>query len=285
MQRLMTRAWGTEAPLVKATPGDLHWWMYQHTDKLEEVRIALWEDAGRLVGWTWLWLPQTLFSYVPAEHRAGPLFEEMLACFEAEAVSAGARQLDVDVLDAHEDELSLLEARGYRLIPGESMEHMTCRLAEVEATAPAAGFEVRPVRMPEELGARVEAHRAAFAPSGVTTESYCEVIARPPYRGDLDWVAVGGDVLCAAYALVWLDEENGVAELEPVGTHPDFRRKGLARAVCSSALTAARGLGAETGLVYAVTGSPAVALYESLGFRSVARHVQLRREVDSRSER
>ena len=285
MQRLMTSAWAAEGPLVKATPGDLHWWMYQHADKLDEVRIALWEDAGRLVGWSWLWLPQTLFSYLPQDERAGQLFEEMLDWFESEARAAGAGQLDVDVLDVHEDQWSLLERRGYRLIPDDSLEHMTCSLAELQPTPVAEGFDVRPVRLPEELEARVDVHRAAFAPSRVTTERYGNVIARPPYRPELDWVAVGGDGRCAAYALVWLDEANGVAELEPVGTHPDFRRRGLARAVCSHALAAARALGAHTGLVYAVTRSPAVTLYESLGFRTMARHVQLRREAADRAER
>lgn len=285
MQQLMTSAWAAEGPLVKATPGDLHWWMYQHTGKLDEVRIALWEDAGRLVGWSWLWLPQTLYCHLPADQRAGPTFEEMLAWFEAEALAAGAQELDVELLDTHQDQRALLERLGYRLIEDVSMEHMTCGLADVEPGPVAEGFSVRPVRLPEELGARVDAHRAAFAPSRVTSESYGNVVARSPYRAELDWVAVAADGRCAAYALVWLDKESGVAELEPVGTHPDFRRLGLARAVCSGALEAARDLGAHTGLVYAVTKSPAVALYESLGFRSVARHVQLRREAVGRSAR
>ncbi|MEU4245988.1 hypothetical protein AB0F15_01110 [Amycolatopsis sp. NPDC026612] len=34
-----------------------------------------------------------------------------------------------------------------------------------------------------------------------------------------------------AQCLIWLDERNAVGELEPVGTLPEFRRTGLARAV------------------------------------------------------
>jgi ribosomal protein S18 acetylase RimI-like enzyme len=272
-------------PLVSATAGDLHWWLHQHTDKLDEVRIALWEDDGRPVGWTWLWLPQTLFSHVAPDAPPGPLREAMLDWFEAEAIGAGAKQLDVGVMDTDREQLGLLARRGYALLEDESMEHMTCRLADKGEPEVPDGFTFRPVRLPDDLDERVAVHRAAFAPSRVTPESYRNVAVGPTYRPDLDWVAVAPDGRFAAFALVWLDERNGVTELEPVGTHPDFQRRGLARAVCSAGLRAARAVGAETGLVYAVSGDPSVALYRSLGFRSIARHVQMRREADGRDER
>lgn len=285
MQRLMTAAWREEGPFVKATAGDLHWWMYQHLDKLDEVRIALWEDAGRLLGWTWLWLPQTLFAHLVPEHRAGPLFEAMLDWFEEQARAAGAAQLDVDVMEAHEEERELVERRGYRLVPDEHMEHLVGGLGALAEPAAPSGFVLRPVALPGELEARVAVHRAAFAPSRVTAESYGAVAARAPYRQDLDWVAVAPDGRFAAFCLVWLDEENGVAEMEPVGTHPDFRRLGLARAVCAAALRAARERGAHTGLVYAVGGAPSVRLYEGLGFRSLTRHLTHRREAGPAEKR
>lgn len=279
----MTAAWAREGPYVSATAGDLHWWMYQHTDKLDEVRIALWEDGAELVGWSWLWLPNALVAHVVPERRAGPLYGEMLDWFEAEAATAD--QLDAHVLDTHADLRRTLEDRGYVLVADDSLEHMTLALDDLVRGPLPAGFDVRPVRLPDELAARVEAHRGAFAPSRVTPQSYANVVAAVPYSSDLDWVAVAPDGRMAAFALVWLDERNGVAELEPVGTHPDFRRRGLARAVCAAALSAARAAGARTGLVYAVTDNPSVHLHRSLGFRSVARHVVLRREADGRRGR
>jgi ribosomal protein S18 acetylase RimI-like enzyme len=285
MQRLMVAARRREGALVKATAGDLHWWMYQHVDKLAEVRIALWEHGRRLVGWTWLWLPGALFSYVVPELRNAERYAEHLDWFEAEAAAAGATELQVDVLDAHADLRATVEARGYALVVDESMEHMLRPLHDLSAPVAADGFELRPVRLPDDLEARVDVHRAAFAPSRVTPESYAQVAARPPYRAELDWVAVAPDGRHAAFCLVWLDDANGVAEMEPVGTHPDFRRRGLARAVCLAALGEARRLGAREGLVYAVTGSPAVALYEGLGFRSRARHLVFSREAPAAGAR
>ena len=76
----------------------------------------------------------------------------------------------------------------------------------------------------------------------------------------------------AAYCLAWLDDANGVGELEPVGTHPDHRRRGLAAAV-RFALQRLREQGAERAIVYSLAGSEATALYESIGLHEHARSV------------
>jgi hypothetical protein len=89
------------------------------------------------------------------------------------------------------------------------------------------GFQARHVVGAADLGRRVAVHRAAFSPSRVTEASYANVMAAWPYRPELDWVVEAPDGRFAAFCLVWLDERNGTGELEPVGTHPAFRRRGL----------------------------------------------------------
>ena len=67
--------------------------------------------------------------------------------------------------------------------------------------------------------------------------------------------------------------------VEPVGTHVDFRRRGLAAAVCAFALRRLRDEGAELAVV-ASRGDAAYPapkqLYESLGFRAHARTINYR---------
>ncbi len=77
-----------------------------------------------------------------------------------------------------------------------------------------------------------------------------------PYRADLDWIVEAPDGRFVANCLIWLDERNGVGELEPVGTDPQFRRKGLGRAVCLAAMHALRQAGGRQGFVYPVQGHP-----------------------------
>ncbi len=61
---------------------------------------------------------------------------------------------------------------------------------------------------------------------------------------------------------------NGVGEIEPLGTRPAFRRRGLARAVVLEAINRLKIHGAGTALVYgASVNEPARRLYASVGFR------------------
>ncbi len=105
------------------------------------------------------------------------------------------------------------------------------------------GYTLRPVRDESDADARAAAHRAAFSTQGyaslVTAGSYLQVMRALPYREELDWLVEAQDGTPVAFCLVWLDEHNRVAGLEPVGTAPEHRRRGLARAAMLSAVHAA----------------------------------------------
>ena len=113
-------------------------------------------------------------------------------------------------------------------------------------------------------------HRAVWAPSRLTEERYRRVTRTWPYRSDLDCVVEAPDGTFAAYVLCWYDDDNRVGEFEPVGTHPDYRRRGLGAAVCRYALKRLREEGARRRSCY--TGERdederSRGLYDSVGFR------------------
>jgi ribosomal protein S18 acetylase RimI-like enzyme len=276
LQALVLECWGRDGPLVSTSLGDPPWWMYQHLDKLTEVDVRLWLEHDRCVAWGWLWrAEETLFFLVHPDRRH--LLGEVLDW-------AGAT--DVGVLEHDHHSIELLEQHGYALCEELGwMNHMLRRLDDLPVAPVPAGYALRTVRGEEDLLARTEVHRAAFAPSRVVPESYRRVMRAWPYRPDLDQVAVAPDGSFAAFCLCWLDEQNGVGELEPVGTHPDHLRRGLATAVCRFALANLRAAGATTALVYAKHGYRALGLYEGLGFRAISRHLQYRREQGARSDR
>ena len=106
----------------------------------------------------------------------------------------------------------------------------------------------------------------------MTVEHYRSVMASAHYRPDLDWVAVAPGGEFAAFCNVWLDHDNGVALLEPVGTAADYRRLGLARAACVAAMAAAASQDADTAVVLSDGGNDAsLGLYRSLGFVELGR--------------
>lgn len=275
MHSIQAASFGRDRRHSAPTPGDLTWWLHQHPPgDATPKRVELFEDSGEVVAWAVLWLPVTLTYGAHPDHPEA--HGGVLDWFEASA--EGAEPLDVAALEGDAAVRAAVEARGYCLAEDEGfLHHMAIELAEQPA-APELPHGYRLSHVDEAtLASRVEAHRSAFDPSRVMVESYRTVTRTPPYRGDLDVVALAPDGSVAAYALGWLDAANAVGELEPVGTHADHRRLGLARAVCLEALRRLRSFGAELGLVYSVDGRPSTALYESVGFRTIDRHVQYRR--------
>ncbi len=185
--------------------------------------------------------------------------------------------VSVDALETDVATLTVLEGRGYRQVPpAYPFIHLARTLEGLPEPKLPAGYRLRHVEEGD-VERRVDVHRAAFHPSKLTIEKYERLVQTFPYRADLDWVVEAPDGSFAAYTLCWLDEDNGVAELEPVGTHRDHRRKGLARATSLAALRRAHELGARVGIVYARADEAYPVpkrLYESIGFRPLARMLQ-----------
>ena len=69
-------------------------------------------------------------------------------------------------------------------------------------------------------------------------------------------------------------------EIEPLGTRPAFRRRGLARAIVDEVIRRGAERGATSVMVWGIsTNAPAVALYESAGLRSRRVLRELRRRL------
>ncbi|GAA2619529.1 hypothetical protein GCM10010307_02210 [Streptomyces vastus] len=126
--------------------------------------------------------------------------------------------------------------------------------------------------------AAVQAHVDAWAPSSFTAQGYEGVRRTPPYRGDLHVLVEAPDGTMASSTIMWLDEANKTAQFEPVGTHPVYRRLGLARAMLLHGMHLVREAGADhmTVVCLGAPGHPkARGLYYSVGFRRFTQDVPL----------
>jgi ribosomal protein S18 acetylase RimI-like enzyme len=272
MQALVSELWQLEGPNVENHVGDVAWQRFQHTGREGEWRFRVWEEDGQPVSWAWIRQPATLAHEIHPRHRGGALHHELLDWFEAETADG---ELRVSSLTTDRERLALLRERGYEIEPGaRAFAYHLGDLGELPEPVVPSGFRLRTVE-PADLVARVELHRVVWEPSRVTLDSFSALQTVWPYRADLDCIVEAPDGSLVAYCLAWLDEANRVGELEPVGTHPDHRRRGLASAVCRFALRRLKEKGATRAIVYSIAGSEATALYESIGLRQHTRSLQL----------
>ncbi len=90
----------------------------------------------------------------------------------------------------------------------------------------------------------------------------------PAYNPHLDIIADAGDGQIGAFCIVWLDHINKVGLFEPVGTIPEFRRKGLGKAVLIEGMQRMREQGIKSAIVTVNEDDPeAIIFYASTGFK------------------
>jgi len=240
--------------------GDIAWGLRQHEGREAEWTIRVWEEDGEVVAWSWLKGATGVLEHDVRSDRL-ELLDEVLD--EPNAKAAYAFEDD--------DRVRAVLARHGFVTPTDPLHFNVRDLADVPEPAPLPdGFRCRTVE-PDDVPERVAVHRDVWAPSRVTESSFAGVRATWPYRASLDCVVEAPDGRFAAYCHIWPDDENGVGELEPVGTREEFRRLGLGAAVCTFALRRLHEEGGRQAIVYCQNDA-ACALYESVGF---TRHATL----------
>ncbi|MBN1877679.1 MAG: GNAT family N-acetyltransferase [Anaerolineae bacterium] len=111
------------------------------------------------------------------------------------------------------------------------------------------GFKIKSMADENKLALRGKAFGLGFNhpdpkdwPSAAT---YAELQKAPDYRKDLDLYIVSPEGEYVSFCIAWYDAQNQIGILEPVGTIPGYRRRGLARAVVTEAIRRVAALGAK----------------------------------------
>lgn len=100
------------------------------------------------------------------------------------------------------------------------------------------------------------------------------------YQKDLDLVVVAPDETFAAFCTVRLDPESRIGEFEPVGTHPNYRKLGLGKALLCEGLQRLRKYDPTMVCISgAATTEAANRLYDSIGFTEKVEVLQWQKVV------
>ena len=286
-------------PALRFHPGDIDWWVvgtYGRVPGMSE-RVRLWfEGDGDArgeapVAYGWFGPPSDLDFVVGSDDsgEVAALLGEIVAWADERRASLGeAIAAPLRPWTSLEDMagIAALQDLGYQPEDKPGFVHFTGDLEVVDrwpAPSLPAGLTSRALE-DSDVPARVICGHAAFPGSTQTEERYRTVADTWLYRRDLDRLIVADDGRVVAFALAWYDPETRVAELEPVGVHPEWHRQGLGGEVCRAALRAARALGAERAMIASDRSNPgAMALYGSLGLSVTADIVPYARPVSGAS--
>lgn len=262
--------------------GDLSWWLYYpplNGDFWQH--IYLWDDPskpGRLLGWALLSPDGVgIDVYIQHELRGGTAAWEMYAWAEQKAETT-AREIGKPTIDMlwvlNNDEVldDYLRQRGFK--QGQSLVHLEISLdGEVQAVQLPAGYKVRSCKGLPDVEIRARAQYGSFgstAPFDRYLERFDNFMRSPVYNSDFDIVVEDSDGQFGAFCIVWPDPLTRVGLFEPVGTHPDFQRRGLGKAVMLEGLRRLQGCGMRSAIVSTEENNPAaIKLYESVGFEVV----------------
>ncbi len=213
------------------------------------------------------------------------LQSEMLAWAEehlSRPDPSGRRTLDVAAWDYDEARRTVLEQRGFEPL-GQPIWLHALRLEGSRQGQPMpTGYRLRTTEPVDADFARMASLlNAAFGRTIHTPAEYRNfATGSPSFRADLNLVATAPDGSFASHVGVTYDEVNRHGIFEPVCTHPDHRRRGLALALMSEGLRRLQGLGAETAQVETGDMDPANALYRAVGFTAHHRGDTWRWQVD-----
>ena len=196
---------------------------------------------------------------------------------------AGRRTLSIPVLAYDARRRQVLQERGFvETEQGGVVRHL--RLGRQALVQPdiAPGYTIRATNPenPRDCQGIADILNAAFNRTFHTAAEY-QTFARlaPSFRAGLDFVATAPDGTIAAYVGVPYEPHNRLAVFEPVCTHPDHQRRGLAKALMQHALLALRRHGAQRVVVGTGDMIPANRLYDSIGFTEAYREQEWRLDL------
>jgi mycothiol synthase len=261
-----------------------------NVDPAEGMR--LWEnDQGQLIGFSQSWIEEPtgadladggLWFIVHPVARGGDIEAQMIALAESRIRKVGQERqgqpkLFTWSLSTQIDRIALIEQHGF--VESRHFFNLSRSLHDSLPTPQLpAGFTIRPVYRSQDAQAWVEMYNRAFWGQWnfhpLTVESYQYRLQDPDYLPDIDLVAIDPDGKFASACYCAIDPAHNKFTGRQEGwvvllfTSPDFRRKGLAKAMLLSGLARLQALNLDIARIGVDSRNAfgAGKLYQSVGF-------------------
>lgn len=266
--------WQDDDSAIQLHPGDLGWY-WRFGPEAVAAATRTWARDGQLLAIGFLDGPTVLrMTVAPTVWR-----EEQLARVVVADVSQPRRgvlpsgEVSVETPDGTRvRDLLLSEVRWGA---GEAWTPLRHDLSEPVGQS---GLRVEVVA-PEDVAEFTAVHRSAWDSPRFTDELWRTMAVGLPFTDGRCLLGHDEHGVPVAGVVVWSAGQGRPGLLEPLGVHPDHRRRGYGRAMCVAAAAELKRLGASSALVCTRSANTAaVATYRSAGFRALPERLDLTRD-------
>lgn len=248
----------------------------------------LWEDATkRLVGFAFAEPAYCSLTFAIAP-QAGQtqLGAEMIAWGEQQLRQAGCTAIHTNCRTDNQARVMLLTQQGFTVEPVGNLHLQRLLTEPIPTPQLPPGFTIRHLAGEQEVEQMVELHRAAFGTEIMTVAYRLAMMRVPEYNPTWDLIAVAPDGQWVAFCLAnYSQAENQQTTqptgwLDPIGTQPEFRRRGLAKALMLTGLVLLKERGVLVADTSTSTNNEAMQrTAESVGFQIKAQTNWYQREI------
>jgi len=255
-------------------PGDIPHHVFSGNKQYDPSEVLrIWEDARGVAAWVLVGPRHKGYDAQVRPDLRGGAFEREVLQFADRRTSELMRLHGIegellmgDAFRCDRARSALLTELGW--IHEEAPPYVLNRVELADLSDPVlpSGYSIRAARGPEEAGALAAIHVEAFGATW-TPELYRRYMMAPGYAAEREFVVVAPDGTFAAFTVTWHDTANRIGLFEPVGTHPEHRRRGLGKALVLHALHRMKAAGMTVATVAnSGTNEASRALYAACGF-------------------
>jgi mycothiol synthase len=225
-------------------------------------RVRLWRNgAGELVSFLIRYYDMTYPQVRPGYRH----LEDRMLDWAERHWAGGEARIKTMAYEYDSRRQALLAQRGYE--NAGVMEEV--RLYDLARERPEPvlppGFRLATMAETGDVAGRIALENATWGHTFLDEAWFRGKSSAPHYSLEWDLVVLSPEGQPVAASLVWIDPRNRMAEIDPLGTHPDFRRQGLARALLAESFRRMQAAGMQTAVIAAAhRNTPANRLYESL---------------------
>ena len=222
-----------------------------------ESLVGLWEnEEGAIVGVACIEHPhpghsgfgEVFVQRHPDHTDQIGLLDDMLAYGEERYVDPSKNRVFTWVYDNDSDLIAVLKRREYERRDEPTSQYLRHTFGDIPDTDLPEGFMIQSMADENDIDKRREIFGRGFnhedPKDWPSAYAYRELQRAPDYRREHDLVIVAPDGTYAACCIVWFNEVSRVGHLEPLSTHPDYRRMGLGKQILDEGMRRLKALGA-----------------------------------------